>query len=282
MLDKLIIVRGGGDLATGVVQTLWRAGFPVLILEVNTPSAIRRQVALCEAVYDGIAIVEDVHCRHCHNYQEIEKAWQNGEVPLFVDPTGEAIAKLHPWAVVDAIIAKKNLGTTRAMAPKTVALGPGFTAGVDVDIVVETMRGHNLGCLIHHGQAKPNTGVPGLIGGASKERVIHSTAGGWFYNLVHIGDIVQKGDAIAVITPKELAEGVNPATAQGILVPATLTGIIRGLIRNGYVVPTGFKVADIDPRTEEIKNCFTISDKARNLGGAVLTALLMLHQEQQE
>ncbi|MCH4166040.1 MAG: EF2563 family selenium-dependent molybdenum hydroxylase system protein [Megasphaera sp.] len=280
MLDKLIIVRGGGDLATGVVQALWRAGFPVLILEAGAPSAIRRQVALCEAVYDGTAVVEDIHCRRCQSQQDLEQTWQNGEVPLLVDPAGEAIAGLHPWAVVDAIIAKKNLGTTRSMAPKTIALGPGFTAGVDVDVVVETMRGHNLGCLIRQGQARPNTGVPGVIGGASKERVIHSPAGGWFYNLVHIGDVVQKGEAIAVITPEALADEVDPAAAQGVLVPASLTGIIRGLIRNGYVVTTGFKVADIDPRREEIKNCFTISDKARNLGGAVLTALLMLAREQ--
>ncbi|MCH4178339.1 MAG: EF2563 family selenium-dependent molybdenum hydroxylase system protein [Megasphaera sp.] len=277
---KLVIVRGGGDLATGVVQTLYRAGFAVLILESAAPSAIRRQVALCEAVYDGTAVVEDIRCRCCYDRQQIEQAWQDGEVPLRIDPAGRMIAELHPWAVVDAIIAKKNLGTNRDMAARTVALGPGFTAGKDVDIVIETMRGHQLGRLIRQGRALPNTGVPGVIGGASRERVMHSPAEGWFYNLVRIGDSVEKGQPVAVITQKKLSPHEHPEAAGGILVPATLTGMVRGLIRNGYEVTAGFKVADIDPRKGELQNCFTISDKARNLGGAVLTALLMLETEQ--
>jgi xanthine dehydrogenase accessory factor len=275
MQDKLVIVRGGGDLATGVIQVLHRAGFPVLVLETKNPSAIRRQVSLCEAVYNGTATVEDITCRCCQDKQEIAKAWQDGCVPLFIDPTGRSIADWQPWAVVDAIIAKKNLGTSRRMASKTIALGPGFTASIDVDIVIETMRGHNLGRIIQKGTALPNTGTPGLIGGVGKERVIHSPGEGWFYGIAAIGDIVEKGQAVAVVTEAPLVEKNDPAMTKGRRMTAPLTGLVRGMLRSGYKVPKGFKVADIDPRKEEIQNCFTISDKARNLGGAVLTALMM-------
>lgn len=280
MKDKLVIVRGGGDLATGVVQALWRAGFLLLVLEVPDPSAIRRQVALSEAVYDGSATVEDMTARCCKSGRAIEKAWRDHEVPIVIDPQGRSIAELKPWAVVDAILAKKNLGTTRAMAPHTIALGPGFTAGVDVDVVIETKRGHNLGRLIYQGDAAPNTGIPGMIAGFGKERVIHSPAAGYFYDLAAIGDIVEKGQPVGVITQEALPDGVKPAVAMGIPVPATLTGLLRGMIRSTYPVVSGFKIADIDPRKDELKNCFTISDKARCLGGAVLTALCAMMQQE--
>lgn len=280
MKDKLVIVRGGGDLATGVVQALWRAGFLLLVLEVPDPSAIRRQVALSEAVYDGSATVEDMTARCCKSGRAIEKAWRDHEVPIVIDPQGRSIAELKPWAVVDAILAKKNLGTTRAMAPHTIALGPGFTAGVDVDVVIETKRGHNLGRLIYQGDAAPNTGIPGMIAGFGKERVIHSPAAGYFYGLAAIGDIVEKGQPVGVITQEALPDGVKPAVAMGIPVPATLTGLLRGMIRSTYPVVSGFKIADIDPRKDELKNCFTISDKARCLGGAVLTALCAMMQQE--
>lgn len=280
MKDKLVIVRGGGDLATGVVQALWRAGFLLLVLEVPDPSAIRRQVALSEAVYDGSATVEDMTARCCKSGRAIEKAWRDHEVPIVIDPQGRSIAELKPWAVVDAILAKKNLGTTRAMAPHTIALGPGFTAGVDVDVVIETKRGHNLGRLIYQGDAAPNTGIPGMIAGFGKERVIHSPAAGYFYGLAAIGDIVEKGQPVGVITQEALPDGVKPAVAMGIPVPATLTGLLRGMIRSTYPVVLGFKIADIDPRKDELKNCFTISDKARCLGGAVLTALCAMMQQE--
>ncbi len=282
MNDKLVIIRGGGDLATGVVQTLWRAGFLLLVLEVPDPSAIRRQVALSEAVYDDSAAVEDVTARYCKNGRAIEKAWRDCEVPVIVDPQGRSIAELKPWAVVDAILAKKNLGTTRAMAPHTIALGPGFTAGIDVDVVIETKRGHNLGRLIYEGEAAPNTGIPGMIAGFGKERVIHSPAEGYFYGVASIGDMVEQGQPIGVITQEALPDGQQPSAAMGIPVPATLTGLLRGLIRSAYPVVPGFKIADIDPRKEEIKNCFTISDKARCLGGAVLTALCMMMQAERQ
>ena len=280
MKNHLVIVRGGGDLATGVIQALQRAGFSLLVLEVPDPSAIRRQVALSEAVYDGSAVVEDVTARCCRSGQAIAKAWRNGEVPILIDPKGKSIAELKPWAVVDAILAKKNIGTTRTMAPHTIALGPGFTAGVDVDVVIETQRGHNLGRLIYQGEAAPNTGIPGMIAGFGKERVIHSPAAGYFYGLTAIGAMVEKEKPIGVITKEALSDGVQPAAAMGIPVPATLTGLLRGLIRSTYPVVQGFKIADIDPRKDELKNCFTISDKARCLGGAVLTALCAMMQQE--
>ena len=188
---------------------------------------------------------------------------------MLVDPSGEAITKLEPLAVVDAILAKRNLGTSKDMAPITVALGPGFTAGEDTDAVIETKRGHNLGRVIWNGSAAPNTGVPGLIGGYGKERVMHSPAKGILRNVKKITDTVTKGDVIALI---ETEEGNVP-------VEATLDGILRGLIRDGYPVTKGFKVADIDPRVEEYNNCFTISDKARCIAGGVLEAILQLKKE---
>lgn len=280
MKKHLVIVRGGGDLATGVIQALQRAGFQLLALEVPDPSAIRRQVALSEAVYDGSAVVEDITARLCRSGQAIEKAWRSGEVPILIDPQGKSIAELKPWAVVDVILAKKNVGTTRNMAPHTIALGPGFTAGVDVDVVIETKRGHNLGRLIYKGEAAPNTGIPGMIAGFGKERVIHSPSSGYFYGLTVIGDMVEKGRPIGVITQEALPDGVKPAVAMGIPVPATLTGLLRGMIRSTYPVVSRFKIADIDPRKDELKNCFTISDKARCLGGAVLTALCAMMQQE--
>lgn len=280
MKKHLVIVRGGGDLATGVIQALQRAGFQLLALEVPDPSAIRRQVALSEAVYDGSAVVEDITARLCRSGQAIEKAWRSGEVPILIDPQGKSIAELKPWAVVDAILAKKNVGTTRNMASHTIALGPGFTAGVDVDVVIETKRGHNLGRLIYKGEAAPNTGIPGMIAGFGKERVIHSPSSGYFYGLTVIGDMVEKGRPIGVITQEALPDGVKPAVAMGIPVLATLTGLLRGMIRSTYPVVSGFKIADIDPRKDELKNCFTISDKARCLGGAVLTALCAMMQQE--
>lgn len=192
MEDKLVIIRGAGDLATGVAQSLYEAGFRLLLLEVEKPSAIRRQVALCEAVYDGSASVENLTCCRCRSLAEVRKAWEGEAIPLLVDPEGASIAALKPWAVVDAILAKKNLGTNRRMARHTVALGPGFTAGVDVDVVIETKRGHQLGRIIWQGTAIANTGIPGLIAGYGRERVIHSQQAGFVYGLVHIGDKVKK------------------------------------------------------------------------------------------
>lgn len=265
-LSNLIIVRGGGDLATGTIHKLYQCGYPVLVLETGAPSAIRRNVSFCEAVYTGTQTVEDVVCTRAESIDEALSMLRAHALPLLVDPEGDSIAQLHPFAVVDAILAKRNLGTHLAMAPVTVALGPGFIAGQDVHAVVETKRGHNLGRVLYHGKAAENTGIPGVIAGYGKERVIHSPAAGLLRNVSAITDTVRKGDVIARI---ETPSGSIP-------VRATLDGLLRGLIRDGYPVTAGFKIADIDPRIEEYANCFTISDKARCIAGGVLEAILHL------
>ena len=271
----LIVVRGAGDLATGTIHRLKKAGFRLLVLEAEHPAAIRRQVALSEAVYAGSARVEDVEAvrmdvdlaekknRKELLEPEMERIWKKDGVPVLVDPAGLSIAALRPAVVVDAILAKKNLGTTKEMAPLVIALGPGFTAGEDVDVVIETKRGHNLGRVIRSGSAVPNTGIPGIIGGYGKERVMHAQAEGILRNAASIGDIVE---ARAVIAEIETENGMVP-------VEASLSGLLRGLIRDGYPVTKGFNIADIDPRKEELQNCFTISDKARCIAGSVLEVI---------
>ena len=269
----LIICRGGGDLATGIVHRLFRAGFPVLVLETDSPAAIRRQVSFSEAVYDGTATVEGVTAERIAsaNRASVNHVLEEGRVPLLVDPEGSSIPLLKPDIVVDAIIAKKNLGTAKEMAPLVIGVGPGFTAGEDVDLVVESMRGHNLARIFTTGSALPNTGIPGNIGGFTKERVLHAEAAGYMKNIRKIGDIVEKGEEIARIYEKMTEDGTFSGSY--VSVEASISGIIRGLIREGYHFQKGFKIADIDPRESELANCFTISDKARNIGGSVLEAV---------
>ena len=297
--NLLIICRGAGDLATGIIHRLHRAGHRVIALETDYPAAIRRQVSFCEAVYDGSAVVEGVTARlvpaladaetdtetysgendtpAAHIVSEkwdssaIEAVLEAGEVPLLIDQKGESIALLKPDVVVDAIIAKKNLGTTINMAPLVIGVGPGFTAGQDVHLVIESMRGHNLARIITDGMAQPNTGVPGNIAGFTSERVIHAPAAGYIHDVRKIGDIVQKGDEIARIYPDK--GSYDNKLSEYVPVNATITGIIRGLIREGYYFREGFKIADIDPRESELTNCFTISDKARSIAGSVLEAV---------
>lgn len=268
-MKDLILVRGGGDLASGTALKLHRCGFPVVILETHRPTAIRRNVAFGESVYLGSWRVEGVTCRLVPAVEEIPVVLERGEIPLLVDPAGENIPRLAPLAVVDAILAKKNLGTHRGMAPITVALGPGFTAGEDVDAVVETKRGHDLGRVIYRGEAAPNTGIPGRIGGYDRERVIHSPARGIFRPVREITELVKRGEIIARI---ETPEGEVP-------VLATLDGLLRGLLREGCPVTEGFKIADIDPRVDEYENCFTVSDKARCIAGGVVEAILARKKE---
>ena len=268
-MKDLIIVRGGGDLATGTIYKLYKCGFPLLILEIARPSAIRRNVAFSEAVYQGTQTVEDVTCYRAESLAQAESLLQEGKLVVLVDPKGNSISQLKPMAVVDGILAKKNLGTHKAMAPITVALGPGFTAGEDVDAVIETKRGHNLGRVLWQGSAAPNTGIPGIIGGYGKERVIHSPAEGILRNVCKITDTVKKGQEIAVVETE----------SDNVSVVASLDGLLRGLIRDGYPVTKGFKIADIDPRTEEYQNCFTVSDKARCIAGGVVEAILQLKGE---
>lgn len=255
-----LIVRGGGDLASGVIHRLYKCGYQILVLECSKPSAIRRKVSFGEAVFDVTSKVEGVTGRLIRNVSECREIWETGEIPILVDETAEFVQELKPDALIDAILAKKNLGTTREMAPLTIALGPGFEAGKDVDFVIETQRGHNLGRVIAEGPATPNTGIPGVIAGYGKERVIHAPAAGIMHNRSQIGDIVEKDQIIAMVdeTP----------------VYASLTGVLRGIIRDGYKVPKGMKIADIDPRKEQKKNCDTISDKARCIAGSVVEVLL--------
>lgn len=269
----LIICRGGGDLATGIVHRLFRAGFPVLVLETDSPAAIRRQVSFSEAVYDGTATVEGVTAERIAsaNRASVNHVLEEGRVPLLVDPEGSSIPLLKPDIVVDAIIAKKNLGTAKEMAPLVIGVGPEFTAGEDVDLVVESMRGHNLARIFTTGAALPNTGIPGNIGGFTKERVLHAEAAGYMKNIRQIGDIVEKGEEIARIYEKMTEDGTFSGSY--VSVEASISGIIRGLIREGYHFQKGFKIADIDPRESELANCFTISDKARSIGGSVLEAV---------
>lgn len=263
--DDIVIVRGGGDIASGAIQKLYRSGFKVLVLETETPSAIRRKVAFCEAVYEKEIEIEGIKARLVANDEEIKDCWDSDILPVMIDSRGKVIERLKPLAVVDGILAKQNFGTKRSMAPITIALGPGFSAPEDVDIVIETMRGHNLGRIIEEGRASENTGVPGIIAGFGIERVIYSDYSGVITNVEKIGNVVEKGDVIAVVGDNEIY--------------ASISGVLRGIIRDGYKVKKGLKIADIDPRISEKDNCFTISDKARNIGGAVLESILYLKKK---
>ena len=263
--DDIIVVRGGGDIASGAIQKLYRSSFKVLVLETETPSAIRRKVAFCEAVYEKEIEIEGIKARLVANDEEIQECWDSDILPVMIDSRGKVIERLKPLAVVDGILAKQNFGTKRSMAPITVALGPGFSAPEDVDIVIETMRGHNLGRIIEEGRASENTGVPGVIAGFGIERVIYSDYSGVITNIEKIGNVVEKGDVIAVVGDNEIY--------------ASISGVLRGIIRDGYKVKKGLKIADIDPRISEKDNCFTISDKARNIGGAVLESILYLKKK---
>lgn len=251
-----IIVRGAGDIATGTILRLKRCGFAVAALESPRPTAIRRAVSLCQAVYTGQAEVEDVTARLVSALPPENAAW----VPLLIDPEGRLLRGLRPAAVVDAILAKRNTGTVMDMAPATVGLGPGFNAGRDVHAVVETMRGHTLGRVIWNGKALPNTGIPGVVGGYGKERVIHAPVGGTLHILRDIGCKVEKGEHIALIG--------------GAPVEATLSGVVRGMLPEGFPVWPGLKLADIDPR--EDADWRTVSDKALAVAGGVVEALMAM------
>lgn len=256
----LIIVRGAGDLATGIIYRLYKSGFKILALEDEKPSAIRRSVSFSECIYNLEQTVEGVKSKKVNNLKEMQECWDNKEIPVIIDPKAQYIKNLKPEIVVDAIIAKKNYGTNIKMAPITIALGPGFIAGKDVSIVIETMRGHNLGRLIFDGEALANTGEPGEIGGVTKQRVIYSEKEGIFRSVKKIGESVKKNQVLGYVdnTP----------------IYATIEGILRGVIPDNYLVKSKLKIADIDPRLNEYSNCFTISDKARSLGGSVLEAIL--------
>ncbi|GAA0727712.1 selenium-dependent molybdenum cofactor biosynthesis protein YqeB [Clostridium malenominatum] len=265
--DK-IVVRGGGDIASGIINKLSKCGFHLLVLEVPAPTAIRRKVCYGEAVYEGQVTIEGITAIKASSLEHIEEIWNEENVPVIIDPKGDYIEKIKPLAVVDCILAKKNLGMTIDKASITVALGPGFEAGKDVHAVIETMRGHNLGKVIYKGCAMENTGVPGEIKGFSKERVIYSPSKGTIKVIKDIGSVVSKDQVIALVGDKE--------------VRGTIDGVLRGIIRDGFNVWEGLKIADIDPRLSELDNCFTISDKARAIAGGVLEAILFLKNKELE
>ena len=250
---QLVVVRGAGDLATGCIVRLVRAGFRVAALETAQPTAIRRTVSLCEAMYEGRAEVEGVRAVRVGSLDELRAVLDAGQVPLLEDPHCTVLARLRPLALVDAIIAKRNLGTRIGMAEVVVALGPGFEAGVDADAVVET------------GRAEPDTGVPGLIAGVGADRVLHAPVAGVVQNLKRIGDQVQAGEPVLALIG---AEG-------RVTLAANVDGMLRGLIRPGFQAHAGLKVADVDPRGRR-EHCFTVSDKGLAVAGGVLEAVLML------
>lgn len=267
MIMRPIVVRGGGDIATGTVLALSKAGYPVIILECARPTAIRRNVAFCDAIYErdrwygeGTKTVEGVTCTLTSNIDDAMRRAQPGRPMILIDPEAKSLSRLKPDVLIDAILAKKNLGTTIDMAPLTIALGPGFTAGVDVRCVIETMRGHDLGRILYTGSAEEDTGIPGNIAGYGRERVIHAPASGTLELICGIGEIVEKGKIIAVI-------GTGKTRVK---VPATIPGVIRGILPDNFEVTEGLKMADIDPRIDEVENCSKVSDKARCIGGSVL------------
>jgi xanthine dehydrogenase accessory factor len=261
----LVVVRGGGDLGTGIVVRLRAAGFRVLILEIEKPLAIRRSVSLAEAVYEGQCRVEGVQARLAGNLDEARALLAEGMVPVLIDPDCLLLPALAPIALVDAVMAKRNTGVRRGMAPIVIALGPGFEAGGDVDAVIETNRGHDLGRVILHGCAQANTGIPGNIAGRSGERVIKAPVSGTVEARANIGQLIQSGDPVLAI-----------AGDKGkVLVNAMLDGVLRGMIRPGLAVAEGEKIADIDPRSQP-EHCLTVSDKSRAIAGGVLEALLHL------
>lgn len=257
--DIHIIIRGGGDLASGVAHRLYRSGFKVLLLEVAQPLVVRRTVSFAQAVIDGKTTVEDVTAVHAASRKEISELWRSNKIPVYVDPALDILKDLQPQVLIDATLAKRDTGMRRDMAPLTIALGPGFEAGNQVHIVIETNRGHDMGRLIFTGTAEPDTGAPGPVKGFSTERVLRAPCTGPVRHVVDIGAVVKKDDIICYV-------GDMP-------VRTVFDGIVRGLIMHGRQVPQGLKIGDVDPRPIH-EHCYTISDKARALGGSALEAIL--------
>ncbi|MBW2030309.1 MAG: EF2563 family selenium-dependent molybdenum hydroxylase system protein [Deltaproteobacteria bacterium] len=257
--DIRVLLKGGGEMASGVAWRLYQCGFRVCITETDHPIAVRRKVSFCEAVYDGHARVEGVDALLARDVAEALEVWEDRKIPVLVDPECEALSLLNPDVLVDAIIAKRNTGTSIVDAPLVIALGPGFEAGEDAHYVVETNRGHNLGKLLTSGCAEANTGIPGSMLGITTDRVLRAPGSGHFRNHFDIGDLVKKGDIIGRV-------GDIP-------VEGKIDGVLRGLIRPGIEVRKGLKIGDIDPRGVK-EYCFTISEKARAIGGAVVEGIL--------
>lgn len=261
-MQQLVVIKGAGDLATGIAYRLFRSGFAVIMTELPQPMVIRRTVAFAEAIFTGRMAVEGVTAVKSEWVDSLQVVY-NGQIAVVVDPQGVSIPRLKPLAVVDAILAKKNLGTQLHDAPIVVGVGPGFTAGLDVHAVVESQRGHYLGRVITKGQALPDTGVPGDIGGYTKERIVRAPSSGIFTGVSQIGDQVSAGQIVAYVDQRPVF--------------ASITGILRGLLHDQLRVTAGMKIGDIDPRCIPA-HCFSISDKARAISGGVLEAILLNKQ----
>lgn len=257
--QTLILVKGAGDLASGVAARLYRSRFAVVMTEVSQPLMVRRTVCFGEAIYDGEIWIEGIGARRVTSAAEARKILSDRIIPVLVDPDAACRAELGPAAIVDAIMAKRNTGTTMQDAPMVIALGPGFNAGRDCHCVIETIRGHWLGRPIWEGTATPDTGQPGEIAGQGIARLLRAPAYGTFTPLVNIGDSVQAGEILATI--------------DGAALRAQIGGVVRGIVRPGLPVTLGMKVGDVDPRAERT-HCFTISEKSFAVGGGVLEALL--------
>ena len=260
-MDRLVVlIRGAGEVASGVAHRLRQSHFKVCMTEIPRPLAVRRAVAFCEAIYGGEKEVEGVRAKFISKPEEIESVWKKGDIPVLIDPDAKKTRKfLEPDVLVDAIMAKRNLGTQIKDAPLVIGLGPGFAAGRDVHMVIETNRGHHLGRMILKGTAEPDTGIPGEIAGYAMERLLRTMKKGIFHPQKSIGDSVNKGSVVAVV--------------DDFPVIAKISGVVRGLLREGAEVNRGMKVGDIDPRGKK-EACFTISDKARAIAGGVLEAIL--------
>jgi xanthine dehydrogenase accessory factor len=261
----LVVVKGAGDLATGVMHRLSRAGFAVMATELPQPTVLRRTVAFAEAVTSGQMTVEGITACRANSVEDIRQALANGLVPIVVDPDRVAFRQMQPEVMVEATLSKYNSGISMNDAPIVIALGPGYEAGKDAHAVIETNRGHNLGRVYLQGSAEPDTGVPGTIGGYAGERLLRAPCAGRLYSVRQIGEQVQAGEVVAVVkSDKDTAS-----------ITAAISGILRGLVRDDLVVSTGMKVGDVDPRAIR-EHCFTISDKSRAIGGGVLEAVMYL------
>jgi xanthine dehydrogenase accessory factor len=254
-----VLIRGAGEMASGVAVRLFRSNFRVALTEIPAPLCIRRRVSFCEALFQERVSVEGCEAVLARNPDEVHRAWSEGTMAVIVDPDLAELATLAPDVLVDAILAKKNLNLHKDLAELVIALGPGFTAGPDAHVVIETNRGHNLGRLLYSGQAESNTGVPGDIAGQSKLRVLRAPADGPFETELEIGASVKGGQVVARVDGKPLV--------------SELDGTLRGLIRPGALVWSGLKVGDVDPRGKR-DYCWTVSDKARAIGGSVLEAIM--------
>jgi xanthine dehydrogenase accessory factor len=264
----LVLIKGAGDLASGVAYRLHRSGFPILMTELPTPLAVRSTVSLGQAVYDGETTVEEVTARRVEDTEKALILANQGEViPVLVDPEAQAVGIVKPTVLVDGIMAKHNTGTRIVEAPLVIALGPGFTAGVDCHAAIETNRGHWLGRILYEGSPQPDTKTPGKVKGYAKGRVIRAPADGNLRPSARVGDRLSKGDLIGYVNGHE--------------VHAMFDGILRGLIHPRAPVTRGLKIGDLDPRDAD-SHCFTISEKSFAIGGAVLEAILAWLNSQQQ